>query len=76
MGHPVLSLFSSSSLILLLPKTKPRLIMKYLSTALGLVALPWTTQAARQPYDVRKIIQAFREPHDDLKLLCAHRGLR
>jgi len=33
-------------------------------------------QAARQPYDVRKIIDAFRTPHDDLKLLCAHRGLR
>ncbi|TKA73468.1 hypothetical protein B0A55_05956 [Friedmanniomyces simplex] len=33
-------------------------------------------QAARQPYDVHKIIDAFRNPHDDLKLLCAHRGLR
>ena len=32
--------------------------------------------AARQPYDVRKIINAFRQPHDDLKILCAHRGLR
>lgn len=31
---------------------------------------------ARQPYDVRKIIQAFKEPHDDLRILCAHRGLR
>ncbi|KAK0276547.1 hypothetical protein LTR91_004017 [Friedmanniomyces endolithicus] len=33
-------------------------------------------QAAHQPYDVRKIIDAFRNPVDDLKLLCAHRGLR
>lgn len=33
-------------------------------------------RAARQPYDVRRIIQAFREPHDDLTILCAHRGLR
>lgn len=32
--------------------------------------------AARQPYDVRKIIDAFRWPHDDLVILCAHRGLR
>jgi hypothetical protein len=32
--------------------------------------------AARQPYDVRKIVQALKEPHDDLTLLCAHRGLR
>ncbi|KAH8890365.1 hypothetical protein GQ53DRAFT_650688 [Thozetella sp. PMI_491] len=32
--------------------------------------------AARQPYDVRKIIDAFREPTDDLVMLCAHRGLR
>ena len=32
--------------------------------------------AARQPYDVRKIIDAFRNHHDDLKILCAHRGLR
>jgi pyridoxal/pyridoxine/pyridoxamine kinase len=34
------------------------------------------TTAARQPYDVRKIIQAFREPHDDLVIICAHRGQR
>ncbi|KAK2063610.1 hypothetical protein LY76DRAFT_612862 [Colletotrichum caudatum] len=32
--------------------------------------------AARQPYDVRKIIDAFRHPHDELTILCAHRGLR
>ncbi|KAF4819513.1 hypothetical protein CGCSCA5_v004379 [Colletotrichum siamense] len=32
--------------------------------------------AARQPYDVRKIIDAFRHPHDDLTILCAHRGLK
>ncbi|KAK1594240.1 PLC-like phosphodiesterase [Colletotrichum navitas] len=32
--------------------------------------------AARQPYDVRKIIDAFRHRHDDLTILCAHRGLR
>jgi glycerophosphoryl diester phosphodiesterase len=38
--------------------------------------LPLTALAARQPYDVRKIIQAFREPHEDLTILCAHRGLR
>jgi glycerophosphoryl diester phosphodiesterase len=38
--------------------------------------LPFTALAARQPYDVRKIIQAFREPHEDLTILCAHRGLR
>lgn len=31
---------------------------------------------ARQPYDVKKIIEAFRNPHEDLKILCAHRGLR
>lgn len=33
-------------------------------------------ECARQPYDVRKIIDAFRTPHDDLTILCAHRGLR
>ena len=32
--------------------------------------------AARQPYDVKKIIDAFRHPRDDLTMLCAHRGLR
>lgn len=47
-----------------------------LSSLLALSSLPLATLAARQPYDVRKIIQAFREPHDDLTLLCAHRGLR
>lgn len=38
--------------------------------------LPFIALAAKQPYDVRKIIQAFREPHDDLTILCAHRGLK
>ncbi|EMC98749.1 hypothetical protein BAUCODRAFT_31026 [Baudoinia panamericana UAMH 10762] len=33
-------------------------------------------KAARQPYDVHKIIDAFRTHHDDLRILCAHRGLR
>jgi hypothetical protein len=37
---------------------------------------PLVALAARQPYDVRKIIQALKEPHQDLTLLCAHRGLR
>ncbi|ETN42698.1 uncharacterized protein HMPREF1541_01856 [Cyphellophora europaea CBS 101466] len=32
--------------------------------------------AAQQPYDVHKIIDAFRRPHEDLTILCAHRGLR
>ncbi|EGP88574.1 uncharacterized protein MYCGRDRAFT_40275 [Zymoseptoria tritici IPO323] len=32
--------------------------------------------AARLPYDVHKIIDAFRHPHDDLIILCAHRGSR
>ena len=32
--------------------------------------------AARQDYDVRKIIEAFRQPREDLTMLCAHRGLR
>ncbi|PNS20956.1 hypothetical protein CAC42_2887 [Sphaceloma murrayae] len=35
-----------------------------------------TTYSGRQPYDVRKIIDAFRQPHDDLVMLCAYRGLR
>ncbi|KAK3114702.1 hypothetical protein LTR53_006713 [Teratosphaeriaceae sp. CCFEE 6253] len=35
-----------------------------------------TVEAAHQPYDVHKIIDAFRYPHDDLKVLCTHRGLR
>jgi hypothetical protein len=42
----------------------------------ALSILPFVALAARQPYDVRKIIQAFREPHEDLTILCAHRGLR
>ena len=37
---------------------------------------PFVALAARQPYDVRKIVQALKEPHDDLTILCAHRGLR
>lgn len=32
--------------------------------------------AARQPYDAHKIIDAFRQPHDDLTMICAHRGQR
>lgn len=44
-----------------------------LALALGLVPI---AQAAQQLYDVRKIIEAFRSPHDDLTILCAHRGLR
>ena len=42
----------------------------------ALSIFPFTALAARQPYDVRKIIQALREPHEDLTILCAHRGLR
>lgn len=42
-------------------------------TLSGLVGL---VGAARQPYDVKKIINAFRNPPDDLTILCAHRGLR
>jgi hypothetical protein len=41
------------------------------SLLLLLIALP-----TRQPYDVRKVIQALKHPHDDLTVLCAHRGLR
>lgn len=43
---------------------------------LALLFLLLVALAARQPYDVRKIVQALKEPHDDLTLLCAHRGLR
>jgi len=43
---------------------------------LAVLLFPLVVLAAKQPYDVRKIIQAFKEPHDDLTLLCAHRGLR
>jgi hypothetical protein len=46
-------------------------ILAPLSLLLPLVALP-----TRQPYDVRKFIQALKHPHDDLTVLCAHRGLR
>ncbi|KAF2440406.1 PLC-like phosphodiesterase [Karstenula rhodostoma CBS 690.94] len=51
------------------------MVYKYVS--LGLLGLQiGTGLAARQPYDVRKIIEAFKKPHDDLTILCAHRGLR
>jgi len=43
---------------------------------LTVLLLPLVATAAGQPYDVKKIVQAFREPSDDLKILCAHRGLR
>ena len=43
---------------------------------LTLLLISFVALAATQPYDVRKIVQAFKYPHDDLKLLCAHRGLR
>jgi hypothetical protein len=42
---------------------------------LALLFFPLAALAAKQPYDVRKIMQALKEPHDDLTLLCAHRGL-
>ncbi|KAK1988480.1 PLC-like phosphodiesterase [Colletotrichum cereale] len=48
-----------------------------LITALALQNIQLSgVNAARQPYDVRKILDAFRHPHDDLIVLCAHRGLR
>jgi hypothetical protein len=43
---------------------------------LALLFFALAALAARQPYDVRKILQALKEPHEDLTLLCAHRGLR
>lgn len=43
---------------------------------ISLTTLASSAIAAHQPYDVRKIMQALREPHDDLTMLCAHRGLR
>ncbi|GAB7325573.1 hypothetical protein MBLNU13_g09570t1 [Cladosporium sp. NU13] len=43
---------------------------------LPLLFFPLVAFAARQPYDVRKIVQALKQPHDDLTLLCAHRRLR
>ena len=46
------------------------------AAAVGLSGLVDNVDAARQPYDVRKIIDAFRVPRDDLTILCAHRGLR
>jgi hypothetical protein len=46
------------------------------SYILAVLLFPFVALAAKQPYDVRKIIQAFKDPHDDLTLLCAHRGLR
>lgn len=45
-------------------------------SCLIVAAIAPITNAARQPFDVRKIIDAFRYPHDDLIILCAHRGLR
>lgn len=48
----------------------------YGSAAVAFSSLFWLAECARQPYDVRKIIDAFRTPHDDLTILCAHRGLR
>lgn len=47
-----------------------------LAVAVLLAGLAPATLAAQQPYDVRKIIEAIRNPHDDLTVLCAHRGLR
>lgn len=44
--------------------------------AAGMAAFALPCGAARQNYDVRKIIEAFRTPHDDLTILCAHRGMR
>jgi hypothetical protein len=38
--------------------------------------LPLGSLATTQAYDVRTIIQALKQPHDDLTILCAHRGLR
>jgi glycerophosphoryl diester phosphodiesterase len=38
--------------------------------------LPLGALATTQAFDVRKIIQALRQPHDDLTILCSHRGLR
>jgi hypothetical protein len=49
---------------------------KMTSRILALLCFPLVALAARQPYDVRKIVQALKEPYDDLTLLCAHRGLR
>jgi len=43
---------------------------------LTVLLLPLVATAVRQLYDVKKIVQAFKETNDDLKILCAHRGLR
>ncbi|KAL4887611.1 PLC-like phosphodiesterase [Aspergillus karnatakaensis] len=43
---------------------------------LALLLAASSANAARQPYDVRKIVDAFRHPREDLTMLCAHRGLR
>ncbi|KIX08191.1 uncharacterized protein Z518_02847 [Rhinocladiella mackenziei CBS 650.93] len=51
-------------------------VQTLISLLLVLGILPLTAIGARQPYDVRKVIQAFRQPHEDLVVLCAHRGLR
>ena len=63
---------------LTLTLTTGLLIKMLFSVLLGAVAplLIVPVHAAHQPYDVHKIIDAFRHPHDDLKVLCAHRGLR
>jgi hypothetical protein len=42
----------------------------------GLLGFASLASGARQDYDVRKIIDAFRRPQTDLTILCAHRGLR
>jgi hypothetical protein len=51
-------------------------MVRILNFVLGLCALSIVAHGARQDYDVRKIIDAFRDPHADLTILCAHRGLR
>lgn len=44
--------------------------------AFVLTVLPAVVECGRQQYDVRKIIEAFKDPREDLTILCAHRGLR
>jgi hypothetical protein len=48
----------------------------YLSSSVLAASLLALAEAAQQPYDVKKIIEAFRQPKEDLKIICAHRGLR
>jgi len=50
--------------------------VRSLITRALIAALALQVDAARQNYDVRKIIDAFRTPYDDLTILCAHRGMR